>query len=200
MNQDINALILAGGKSSRMGQDKSMLLYRGETFLNRTIEWCRSLGLDVYVSCRPGQDITLPQGVTPVYDTVADIGPMAGLLSAFTLAPDKTWLVLACDMPLLGEENLRLLLNERGKGHKMIALSTDRDALPEPLAAIYESDAYPAILENYSRNQFSLIKVLLYENAHKVIANNDIDIININTPEAYKNLPDADTADYFPKN
>lgn len=127
------ALLLTGGKSSRMGQDKSQLCYRGST-----PEWQRLLHLltslcdQSYLCHRVEQDY----GVPAVID--AGEGPLAAIHAAQLAHPGVRWLVVACDLPLLEIETLEYLIHHADETHFCTAFRNRVDGLPDPLCAIYE--------------------------------------------------------------
>lgn len=131
----LSGLILAGGRSSRMGRDKAFLPWRdGRTLLERQVALLRAVGaISIQVSLRPGVKTDMP-GVTCVHDTVPDAGPLAGIAAGLRAAPAGRVMVLAVDMGGLNEQHLRAIM----------ALSTpERGVVPvvagqlEPLAAVY---------------------------------------------------------------
>ncbi len=120
----INALILVGGKSSRMGQDKSHINYHGKpqwAFLSEMLS--KSIhnnltkantefaeGLTVFISCRQEQASAFGDSQI-IVDTFTDLGPYGAILSAFRENPNTAWLVIACDLPLLDAATIQRLIN-----------------------------------------------------------------------------------------
>lgn len=135
----IFGLILAGGKSTRMGEDKGLLDYHGQpqrTYLAKmALEYCDA----VYFSIREDQKAELKNQPTIVDQNVYR-GPFNGILSANEKYPDVAWLVLACDLPLLDNEHLELLIASRDASKMATAFATHDSKLPEPLIAIWEPD------------------------------------------------------------
>lgn len=133
----LSGLILAGGRSSRMGRDKATLkLPDGRTLLQRQADILRATGVtNLFVSVRPGSETQLP-GATLVPDVTLDAGPLAGIAAGLRAAPPGLVLVLAVDMAEMQSAHLRQLLE---------LATPDRGVVPtlaghyEPLAAIYPS-------------------------------------------------------------
>ena len=103
-------LILAGGKSSRMGEDKAELVFKGERLIDHAKTVLASLGADpILVSGRQGG----------LNDPTPGLGPVGGLCSLMdevsSKALPKTWLVIPVDMPLLSKETLEPLLRSEDK-------------------------------------------------------------------------------------
>ena len=139
MSTPLFGLVLAGGQSRRMGRDKALLDYRGMSQLEWSDRLLKPLCAEVFVSSRPGQFASLPyDGCRLLQDRFHDMGPMAGILTAFDAYPDAAWLVLACDLPYLDDATLRALLDGRDPDRDATAFDSAHDGLPEPLCAIYE--------------------------------------------------------------
>ena len=91
-------LVLAGGRSRRMGSDKAALQTDGETQLKRTVRLLNRHVDCVFVSTQADQsDDPVRSGFDQIVDAYDDLGPVAGILSAMDSGPEKSWLVLACD-------------------------------------------------------------------------------------------------------
>ena len=132
------ALVLAGGRSSRMGSDKALLRPDGddgETFLERAVRfWKESGAVDrILVAVgQPGHLEPLPEGAEAVYDLLEDRGPMAGILSAFRQTDAELLYVSAVDMPNLQKEAILPIPSEDNDAAVYLL-----DGRPEPLFGIY---------------------------------------------------------------
>ena len=179
----LRALILAGGRSRRMGQDKARLAYRNaETEVARLARVCRGdLGLRVSVSVSAADDDALP-GAARVVDRFVGMGPMGAIASAFLADPDAAWLVLACDLPLLGAEDLRRLVSARDVRRLATAARADGKPWPEPLVAIYEPRAYRRLLDFLSLGYACPRKVLINGDTLEVPFADARPFYNANTP------------------
>lgn len=130
-------LILCGGRSLRMQQDKSQLDYHGVPQWQHLYKLLAPLTKKVYLSCRADQQLDTELPV--ITDSVGDAGPATGILSAFKAFPDKAWLVLACDLPLVSEQSLSLLVENRNPGKEATAFISSFKQSPEPLMTIWET-------------------------------------------------------------
>jgi molybdopterin-guanine dinucleotide biosynthesis protein A len=135
---NFGAVILAGGMSSRMGRDKAMLEFEGETLLARQIRCAREAGArQVIISARHDSDY--PACGCPVLaDAITGAGPLAGIARAFQGIPEPLLLVLAVDMPRIAAAFLRELHGLCADG---IGAIPCHDATIEPLAAFYPKTA-----------------------------------------------------------
>lgn len=133
----LSGLILAGGRSSRMGRDKATLtLPDGRTLLQRQVDILRAAGATtVLASVRADSDVVLPD-VVLVRDTVTDAGPLAGIAAGLRAAPAGLVLVLAVDMPAVQAAHLRQLVELAEEGRGVVPMAGGQC---EPLAALYPS-------------------------------------------------------------
>lgn len=130
----MNGLLLVGGKSSRMGTDKSELVLRdGLTQKERGLKMLESVCDKVFISVRDDQEAT----DNSIVDAFGPIGPLGAIASAQQSAPDTSWLILACDLPLLEESHLQTLIDGHNPTADATYFSSATDSLPEPLCAIW---------------------------------------------------------------
>lgn len=101
-------IVLAGGKSLRLGRDKALEEIGGETLIQRVIHRLSSLGTDIIVAA--SQDLPLPPGVKRVADIYPGKGALGGIYSGLRASPSPRSLVVACDMPFLNLALLRHLM------------------------------------------------------------------------------------------
>jgi len=184
----LNALLLAGGRSRRMCRDKATLTYGGQPQLERVAELLAKHCIATYLSLRQGQDI--PAGgpdVPTIEDEFGEIGPLGGILSAFSFKPKDPWLVVACDLPFLTEDTLKNLVHERDPEYLATAYRSAHDGLPEPLCAIYEPSAFREILRFMEEEKEDCPRKILIQINTKLIDLVDQRALdNVNTPEEYK--------------
>ena len=133
----LSGLILAGGRSSRMGRDKATLtLPDGRTLLQRQADILRATGVtNLLVSVRPDSETSLP-GATLVPDAMPDAGPLAGIAAGLRAAPPGLVLVLAVDMAEMQSGHLRQLVERATPERGVVPMLAGQC---EPLAAIYPS-------------------------------------------------------------
>jgi molybdopterin-guanine dinucleotide biosynthesis protein A len=182
----VYGLILAGGSSSRMHRDKAALPYRGKSQLNRAFELASRHLSKVFVSVRASQTTDPTRAQRPmIVDCVAGEGPIVGIRSALAAYPDVAWLVLACDLPFLSDAALSQLLRERDAAGLATAYRSAHDGLPEPLCAIWEPAAGPA-LASYQNDGGRCPRKFLVRHAVPLLEPQDRRALdNVNTPEEY---------------
>ena len=182
----VYGLILAGGSSSRMRQDKAALKYRGKSQLDRAFELASRYLSQVFVSVRAGQTADPTRALRPlIVDSVQGEGPIVGIRSALDAHPHTAWLVLACDLPFLSDVALSQLLRERNAASLATAFRSAHDGLPEPLCAIWEPAAGPA-LAAYQAGGGNCPRKFLIRHAVPLLEPKDLRALdNVNTPEEY---------------
>jgi len=178
----LKGLILAGGLSSRMGQDKAFLKIKDSIQLEYLIKLYETCNLIPAISCREEQLESMKQYAGCITDRYNQIGPLGGVLSAFEKEPETAWLLTACDMPNIKKEDIDRLIEERDPLAKLSCYMTT-DGFPEPLFSIWEPGSYEDLIEAYKNNNYSLVRLINKIEAKKIPARSDEIFVNINTPE-----------------
>jgi molybdopterin-guanine dinucleotide biosynthesis protein A len=180
----IKALIMAGGKSVRMGKDKTHIDYHGKPQFAHVYSICEGLGLEPYVSCRAEQKSYYSEnGFRTVADRMIDMGPLGGIASAFMTSPNSAWLVIAADIPFIDQEVLVELIKHRSSIHTATAFQSPFDQFPEPLIAIWEPKAFPMIMSFIGLGYSCPRKVLIQTEAKVIQASQPEKLENVNTPD-----------------
>lgn len=179
-------LVLAGGRSSRMNTDKAALPYAGETQLDRTMHLVMPLVARGFVSVRADQaDDPLRARYPRIVDGSATSGPMAGILAAQQAHPDAAWLVLACDLPFLGDATLQRLIAARRPDRIATAYRSSHDGLPEPLCAIYEPASRQPLLDFIATGRNCPRKFLIKSGIELLAQPDPHSLDNVNTPDEF---------------
>ena len=140
----VSAAILAGGKSSRMrGEDKSLLVLNGMTFVESIRKRLGECFTEIFVVSDRSLEIK-EMGFSVFPDLITDKGPLGGLYTALSVSASNKVLLVACDMPLLNESFVKNFIMSVADEDIFIPLN---DSKPEPLFAIYDRDCLPAIIE-----------------------------------------------------
>jgi len=182
----LNGLVLAGGKSTRMGSDKGLLEYHGlpqRDFLFKQMKQVLGKKSEVYLSTRAEQKITDTPVIT---DKFVGLGPFGAICSAFMHNPNMAYLVVATDLPFVNKDILELLISKRNPKKIATAIKGKGNPFMEPLVTIWEPKAYPILLSYLAQG---------YSCPRKVLINSDVEIVeidtafiqNINTPDDFKN-------------
>jgi molybdopterin-guanine dinucleotide biosynthesis protein A len=146
---ELYGLVLAGGHSRRMGQDKAALKYNGVPALEHAVSTLATELGQVFVSVRPDQQADPLRAAFPVIaDTLTDAGPISGMLAAHAAYPQAAWLVVACDLPLLNQTAIACLVAGRASD-KGATVFQSAEGFAEPLCAIYEPDTLAYFRDTY---------------------------------------------------
>ncbi|WP_428329598.1 NTP transferase domain-containing protein [Mucilaginibacter sp.] len=179
----LNGLVLAGGKSQRMGFDKGAVNWHGKEQRYHIADILKPFCKDVFISCRADQQ----KEIDPVYpnipDTFTGLGPFGAILSAFREQPDSAWLIVACDLPLINAETLRYLTDNRNTASIATAYQSTFNDFPEPLITIWEPKSYTVLLSFLAQGYSCPRKVLINSDVHILNAKAPADLTNVNTPE-----------------
>lgn len=180
----IYGLVLAGGRSSRMREDKAALSYRERPQLAFVFELLAPWVAKAWVSVRPDQRADPLRASYPqIVDGPGVEGPIAGIIAAQAAQPDAAWLVVACDLPLLDSATLAELLAGRDAGRLATAFQSVSDGLPEPLCAIYEPASREPILRFVAAGFSCPRKFLIRHDAALLTPARPGTLDNANTPE-----------------
>ena len=182
----IYALVLAGGRSTRMQRDKAALTYHGRTQLEWAVSLLQSHAQRVFVSVRPDQTgDPVRARFDQIVDTHENLGPVAGILAAQAKHPQVAWLVLACDLPFLDNATLTHLIGARQPQRLATAYRSSHDGLPEPLCAIYEPASREPLLAHVAKGKDCPRKFLINSDVQLIDEPNPHALDNVNTPDEY---------------
>lgn len=179
----IQGLVLAGGKSVRMGTDKGELNFFGKNQRDVAIELLEKNKLRTFLSVREEQEIIIANKIT---DKFIGLGPFGAICSAFQENPDVAWLVVATDLPFVNDEVIQLLLKHRNPSKIATTIKGKDKQFPEPLITIWEPKSYTLLL-NYLAQGYSCPRKVLINSDVEIVEIDDEFIRNINTPEDFKN-------------
>lgn len=149
---EIAGVILAGGKSSRMGKDKALIGFQGEKLIERTMRTFKSLFPDVMIVTNTPLDY-LDQDARIATDIIPGKGPLGGIYTGLFLSPREYAFVAACDLPFFNPDFIRYMVGRIGT-YDIVVPETENG--PEPLHAIY------------SRKCLTRIEALIREDRLKV--------------------------------
>ena len=134
-------LVLAGGKSTRMGSDKGLINYHGRPQQEYLYHLLEQVCAEVYLSMRDEQQASVSNEFNVIVDQNEYRGPFNGILSAHKAHPNVAWMVLACDLPLFDLESIKDLAAKRNPEMLATSYATHESGLPEPLVTIWEPAA-----------------------------------------------------------
>jgi molybdopterin-guanine dinucleotide biosynthesis protein A len=185
---DGDAIILAGGKSSRMGRPKALLLFGGEPLIAHITRALRSLFAEVIVVAAPGQELpALP--VRVVYDDLPYQGPVGGIYYGLRHVSGDVAFVTSCDAPFL---NLRLVSQLAAQISNYDVVVPVWEERFQPLHAVYRKSVLPLLHQQLERGElrpvflYDKVRTLKVEEAQiRRFDPEGLSFLNMNTPEDY---------------
>ena len=137
MAAEDRAIILAGGKSKRLGRDKASEVLLEVSLLQRVLDTLTGLVGGIVIVAAPGQrlpEVTSDAELTMVEDAYPETGPLGGLYTGLATLTSSKAIAVACDMPLLQPRLLQELLRLSDGYDAVVPLWNE---IPQPLCAVY---------------------------------------------------------------
>jgi molybdopterin-guanine dinucleotide biosynthesis protein A len=185
---NLYGLILAGGFSKRMGQDKALLSYHGKPQIEYVHELLLVSCEKVFLSKRADQPLYKNIAAIDDLRDFADKGPLGGILSAMKSHPSASWLIMACDLPFVDAKALEYLLSNRNPQQLATAFKSTHDGLPEPLCAVWEGHGYVKVLEFFQQGIQCPRKVLINSDINLLEQANPHWLDNVNNPQEFTDV------------
>lgn len=182
----LKGLVLIGGRSIRMGFDKSRINYHGIAQVDYMSGLLSYYGVQTYVSGRIEQFAGSKYPV--IEDAVTDLGPMNAVLSAFQFDSTSAWLIAACDMPLLSQKSIHQLIESRDPGKMATCFYNGITEMPEPLLSIWEPEAYPFLQKQIKEGNQSLRDALRNGDCNIIKPVHPDELRNVNTVDEMKEM------------
>lgn len=183
-------VILAGGKSRRMGKEKAFLEIAGVPLIQRTIRALSPFFLNLAVVTKDVEPFRFLDGVYRVQDAFTEQHALGGITTALTAFPGKDCFVFACDMPSLNPRLIRHMLEERSE-YDVLAPQSDRGL--EPLHAIYTGrclDRIASCIREKKWNLEAFVRMCRYRvvgpETVRALDPDGLSFVNVNTPEEFQ--------------
>jgi molybdopterin-guanine dinucleotide biosynthesis protein A len=148
----VTGIILAGGRSSRMGREKALLEAEGETLTERAIKTLSPLCSKIVISTNSAE-LFSSFNLNTVPDFTINLGPLAGIASALEQSETESNIVIAVDMPGITTLFLAYLL-ECFPGYNGVVPVSDKGVI-QPLCGVYSSSLLPSIKELLKSNRLA---------------------------------------------
>jgi molybdenum cofactor guanylyltransferase len=181
---ELTALILMGGKSSRMREDKSRIVYHKQEQFKHLYNLLNNNFMDIYLSVN--EEVI---GFNCIKDNPkwGEIGPINGILSGFEKLK-KSVLVVAIDYPLFSFQEIENLISQRDKKAQASVLFNEKNKFFETFLGIYEFSFFEILLEEIKSGNYSMQNILLKNKVKKVLPLNLNSLRNCNTIEEKNQL------------
>lgn len=178
----MKAVILAGGKSSRMGQDKALMTLGEKRVIQYILETLSSVFEEVYISGFHSRYQFLSNPV--IEDEINEKGPMGGIYSALKYCEEDIF-VCSCDMPFVSKKLIEKILKKRDK--EKISVVKYREKI-YPVLGIYPYSVVEELRKSIDKEQLRMTSLLEDLEAHYINEDEESEevFLNINTPENFK--------------
>lgn len=187
--KDITGIILAGGKSSRMGTDKGFLKLNDKLFIEHSIDALKALVSEIIIISNSNDYDVF--GYKRINDKVENSGPLAGIYTGLIHSETEYNLVLSCDIPLIKTELLKLLIEADEEKYDIIQFESNGKMTP--LIALYKKNCkntFYNLLNSGERRLQYAINQCEFKRIH-LKKEHDYLITNVNTNQELKDLKNA---------
>ncbi len=186
MNKKLFGLVLAGGKSRRMGRDKGLMNWHGKEQRYYVADFLSKYCEKVYISCREDQKKEIEDaGYIALVDNFSGTaGPYGALVSAMRTHENVGWFVVACDLPFFDENSVHSLIENRDFDKIATVYQSPVDSLPEPLAGIWEPTSQKVLIDLFSEQDITCPRKALIKSSNRVrlvMPSNNEEVMNVNT-------------------
>jgi len=180
----ITGIILAGGKSSRMGTDKCFLKTNNQTFLEKTIKIIEAFTTNILIS---GENKKFKHlGYDIITDEYKDCGPIGGIFSALKYSKSEVNIIAPCDMPYLNADLFKFLISKLDNYDAVVPIFKDK---VEPLIIVLRKRTIDILEEQIKSRKFKILTFIEKINTRFVEINSDLSFYsdylfdNINKPD-----------------
>lgn len=185
------AVILAGGKSSRMGRDKALLKIKERTVLEDLTRLTTRLFDETLIIVNDkdklkGQDL----GFVKIYeDLIKERGPLAGIYTGLSYSCNIASCIFTCDMPFIDETIIRNLVDAWEENCDVTCLQ-NAEGYHEPFPGIYQRRSRGLIQSLLEKGSISICRYLEIASAHflPIPHGRETVLTNMNTPEEYQEV------------
>ncbi len=154
--EEISGFVLAGGRSSRLGQDKVLLPWNDQTLLSHSIQRLQQVCQTVRV-CADRGDLDLPD--LAVRYALPGTGPLSAIVSALEQSLTPWNLFLAVDLPLVPVELLKAL-STRAENSRALCIVPQAEGLPQPLCGLYHRSLAPGLRVALQEGKYKIMLAL----------------------------------------
>ncbi|MFN2576783.1 MAG: molybdenum cofactor guanylyltransferase [Pyrinomonadaceae bacterium] len=185
---DVDGFILVGGRSSRMGKDKSRLMFGDLSSVGLIAASLQTVTTTVKTV---GPPVSTFEGLANIADTRDKWGPLAGIEAALSNSKSEHCLIVACDLPFVTAELFAKLIKLADRGEAIVPLQGD--GRPQPLCALYRRSPCLAAAQRSIAVQEHSPRALLDQVDARFVPFTELSdlkgseyfFFNVNTPENY---------------
>ncbi|WP_103864132.1 molybdenum cofactor guanylyltransferase [Aquimarina sp. I32.4] len=184
--KNITGIILAGGRSSRMGSEKGLVLFKEKPFIQHCIDALQPLVDQIFIVSNNTNYDTFE--AIRIEDIIPDSGPIAGLHTGLSHTTTINNLVISCDVPMLTTSFLEKLLPYTNKDYDIVQFKAQEKTIP--LIALYKKQCVDQCFKLLSSGEKRLRKLVtsLHTKTITVSKNEYVFVTNINTTTDLKTI------------
>ena len=177
----MQAIILAGGKSSRMGQDKASMILGGKTVIQHVIDNLFFVFKEIFIS---GNHNNYPISKGIIKDVTTQKGPIGGIRSALEFCQEDIF-VCSCDMPFVSSDLIKNILQKKIENRINVVRFGEK---LYPVLGIYPFSILTDLKKTIESGNLRMTSFLEQQNAHYIDFEDSFEhqLLNINTPENFK--------------
>ena len=184
--KNVSAIILSGGLSTRMGQDKCELVYNGKTFLQHQIDKVRNIGIeDIVLSGYRGTSVN-----EKIIKDEMMLGPLSGIYLGLNAIENDRAYVTSVDTIFVHEDVIKKLIDESFATDENILVITHHSKT-EPLIAIYKKAIVEKIKDKLDKKDLKVLNLLSEVGCKYVEIDDDDEFMNINYKDEYNRLTES---------
>ncbi|MFA9391470.1 MAG: molybdenum cofactor guanylyltransferase [Prolixibacteraceae bacterium] len=181
MNKNITGVVMAGGKSSRMGIDKGLMDFKGKPMVQYAIDLLSGIFESVVISSN--NHAYEKFGLKLIPDIHVNCGPIGGLHAVLSTLPTKYAFILGCDMPFVNNKVIELLVESLN--YELLVVP-EVDGNFEPLCALYNASLFGELGKRIQLGNFKMHHFIRSTNPKIQVKFERKFFININTPSDLK--------------
>ena len=178
----ITGVVLAGGESSRMGQDKSQMLISEQQLIEFSLNALKPFCQELIISSN--NEVHKSYGFKTISDKQNKTGPISGIQSALENAKTDYIIILPCDSPMVKQAFIKFLISKIDT--KVDAIVPKYQNHLEPLFAIYHKRILPIVNQQIAKQDYRLTNLLKLIQTETFEVLDRTCFVNINTQEDYK--------------
>jgi molybdopterin-guanine dinucleotide biosynthesis protein A len=187
--KEITTIILAGGKSSRMKEDKGLVYFRDKMLVEHVIKSVKKLTAHIIIITANSAYKQL--GYPCIEDEIKDKGPLGGILTGLVNSSTQKNILLGCDLPFLSENILTALINNSSDEDVLL---TEHLGKAEPLCSVYDRNCITHLRSQLEQNQLKITdalaglktRVISFDNEEWFVGNEFANINSIEELNKYK--------------
>ena len=192
MKNSIHGVILAGGKSERLGRDKALESFNGKPLISNVIyaisKHVNNISIVINENTRK-KDLSFIGDVSFIVDKFKNAGSLGGIYSGLEKSPSQNIIVFACDMPFISGEIISFMKSNISPKHDIIIPETN--GFKHSTHAIYSKNCLPIIKKQLIKKEYKISKIFDKCNT-KILKEENINQIELNTKSFFNINYDTD--------